>query len=166
MRQNLFEPVGARDITFHLNERPDLQARKVKMWERHDGGLKEVTDFWWPEPVRDDIGGGGIYTNVPELLNIYAGVMRGDLLLPETLEMMFKPHLESRTNLDNPEDHVLANRNAIYNAVPVNVPVNYGLCGLINNVAVPGRRSRYSLSWSGLPNCYWVGVALLFPLIA
>jgi CubicO group peptidase (beta-lactamase class C family) len=166
MRQNMFEPVGANDVTFHLNQRPDLQARKVKLWERHDDGLNEVTDFWWPEPVSDDIGGGGIYTNVPELLKIYAGVMRGDLLRPDTLEMMFKPHLENRKNLDNPEDHVLAHRNAIFNAVPNDVPVDYGISGLINTTEVPGRRRQYSLSWSGLPNCYWVGVALLFPLIA
>ena len=164
MIKNMFEPVGASDITFHLNERPDLLARKVKMWERdtttnHHQGLNQVTDFWWPEPVIDDIGGGGIYTTVPELLKIYLGVLQGKLLRPETLESMFKPHLENRKNLENPEDHCLANRNAIYNAVPNNVPVDYGLGGLINTVDVPGRRSQYSLSWSGLPNCYWVCIA-------
>ncbi|KAJ5274447.1 hypothetical protein N7497_005052 [Penicillium chrysogenum] len=155
MRQHMFEPVGARDVTFHLNERPDLRARKVKLWERHNDGLKEARDFWWPDPVSDDIGGGGIYTNVPELLKIYLGVMQGKLLRPETLKLMFKPHLENPKNLDNPEDHGLAARNAIYNAVPTNVPVDYGISGLINTVEVPGRRSQYSLSWSGMPNCYW-----------
>src|SRR3954469_20231776 len=93
MKKNMFDPVGASDITFHLNERPDLQSRKVKLWERDNDGLKEVTDFWWPEPVVDDIGGGGIYANVLELLKIYLGVMQGKLLRPETLELMFKPHL-------------------------------------------------------------------------
>jgi hypothetical protein len=82
--------------------------------------------------------------------------MQGKLLRPETLELMFKPHLESRKALDNPEEHCLANRNAIYNAVPNYVPVDYGLSGLLNTVEVPGCRSKYSLSWSGLPNCYWV----------
>jgi CubicO group peptidase (beta-lactamase class C family) len=156
MKKNMFDPVGASDITFHLNERSDLQSRKVKLWERDNDRLKEVTDFWWPEPVVDDIGGGGIYANVLELLKIYLGVMQGKLLRPETLELMFKPHLESRKNLDNPEEHCLANRNAIYNAVPNYVPVDYGLGGLINTVEVPDCRSKYSLSWSGLPNCYWV----------
>ncbi|KAJ6086685.1 hypothetical protein N7467_005599 [Penicillium canescens] len=155
MKKNMFDPVGASDITFHLNERSDLQSRKVKLWERDNDGLKEVTDFWWPEPVVDDIGGGGIYTNVLELLKIYLGVMQGKLLRPETLELMFKPHLEGRKNLDNPEEHCLANRNAIYNAVPNYVPVDYGLSGLVNTVEVPDCRSKYSLSWSGLPNCYW-----------
>lgn len=163
MSKNMFEPVGASDITFHLNERPDLLARKVKMWERdtNNQGLNQVTDFWWPEPVIDDIGGGGIYTNVPELLKIYLGVLQGKLLRPETLELTFKPHLESRKNLDTPEDYCLANRNAIYNAVPDNIPVDYGLGGLLNTVDVPGRRSQYSLSWSGLPNCYWVCITIV-----
>lgn len=165
MRQYIFEPVGARDVTFHLNERPDLRVRKVKLWERHNDGLKEVTDFWWPEPVIDDIGGGGIYTNVPELLKIYLGIMQGKLLRPETLELMFKPHLENRKNLDIPEDYDLASRNALYNAVPTNVPADYGLSGLINTVEVPGRRSQYSLSWSGMPNCYWVSIVPDFPAV-
>ena len=82
--------------------------------------------------------------------------MRGKLLQSNTLELMFKPHLESRGNLENLEDHCLANRNVIYNAVHGDIPVDYGLGGLINTVDVPGRRSQYSLSWSGLPNCYWV----------
>ena len=47
MRKNMFEPVGASDITFHLHERPDLQVRKAKLWERDNRqGLNEVTDFW------------------------------------------------------------------------------------------------------------------------
>lgn len=69
---------------------------------------------------------------------------------------MFTPHLEDRKNLDNPEDHGQANLNAIHNSVPINVPVDYGFSGLLNTVEVPGPRSRYSLSWSGMPNCYWV----------
>ncbi|KAM6536028.1 hypothetical protein FALCPG4_005549 [Fusarium falciforme] len=64
MRQNMFEPVDAHDITFRLHEREDLRARKVKLWERDGNELKEVTDFWWPDPAIDDIGGGGIYANV------------------------------------------------------------------------------------------------------
>ncbi|KAL4993779.1 beta-lactamase/transpeptidase-like protein [Aspergillus recurvatus] len=155
MRRNMFEPVGARDITFHLDVRPDLRARKVKLWERDHQQLREVTDFWMPDPVIDDIGGGGIYTTVPDLLKVYLGVLQGRLLQHETLQLMFKPHLESRKGLDNQEDHILANRNAIYNAVPSNIPVDYGLSGLLNTVDVPGGRSQYSLSWSGLPNCYW-----------
>ncbi|KAJ5397079.1 hypothetical protein N7509_005192 [Penicillium cosmopolitanum] len=150
MEKNMFEPVGARDVTFHLNEREDLRTRKVKLWERDDHRLREVTDFWMPDPIIDDIGGGGIYTTVPDLLKIYLGLLR-----PETLELMFKPNLESRKGLDNQDDHALANRNAIYNAVPSNIPVDYGLSGLLNTIDLPGGRSQYSLSWSGLPNCYW-----------
>ncbi|RJE19904.1 Beta-lactamase [Aspergillus sclerotialis] len=155
MDRNIFQPVGAKDITFHLDERPDLRARKVKLWERDNHRLREVTDFWFPDPVIDDIGGGGIYTTVPDLLKIYLGVLQGKLLEPESLQLMFKPHLESRKGLDNQEDHVLANRNAIYNAIPKDISVDYGLSGLLNTIDVPGSRSQHSLSWSGLPNCYW-----------
>ncbi|KAJ4132411.1 hypothetical protein NW754_015227 [Fusarium falciforme] len=151
----MFEPVDAHAITFRLHEREDMRARKVKLWERDGKELKEVTHFWWPDPAIDDIGGGGIYANVQELLKIYLGVLQGKLLRPETVKMMFQPCLENRKNLDSPEAYDLNTRNAIYNTVPNDVPSDYGLGGLINTLEVPGRRSQNSLTWSGLPNCYW-----------
>ncbi|GKZ21323.1 hypothetical protein AbraIFM66951_010112 [Aspergillus brasiliensis] len=155
MEKNIFLPVGATDITFHLDKRPDLRARKVKLWERDQDSLKEKTVSRMPDPVIDDFGGGGLYATVPDLLKVYLGVLQGRVLQPETLQLMFQPHLQSRRGLDKQEDHVLANRNAIYNAIPSTVPVDYGLSGLLNTIDVPGARSQYSLSWSGLPNCYW-----------
>ncbi|OJJ68905.1 hypothetical protein ASPBRDRAFT_57465 [Aspergillus brasiliensis CBS 101740] len=155
MEKNIFHPVGAKDITFHLDKRPDLRARKVKLWERDQDSLKEKTVSRMPDPVIDDFGGGGLYATIPDLLKIYLGVLQGRVLQPETLQLMFQPHLQSRRGLDKQEDHVLANRNAIYNAIPSTVPVDYGLSGLLNTIDVPGARSQYSLSWSGLPNCYW-----------
>ncbi|PCD22019.1 hypothetical protein AU210_015821 [Fusarium oxysporum f. sp. radicis-cucumerinum] len=68
---------------------------------------------------------------------------------------MFQPHLKTDAGLDNPDEYSLSDRNATWNAVPNSVPVNYGLGGLINTTAIPGRRVKHSLTWSGYPNCYW-----------
>lgn len=157
MQKFMFEPLSIKDITFHLDQREDLRSRKVKFWERAGAGLQEVRDFWWPDPVEDDIGGGGIYSTVDELLKLYHGVLQGKLLRPETLAEMVKSQLESRKGLDAPEEYTLSDRNAIYNAVPNSVPCDYGLGGLLNTTAVPGGRAAGSLTWSGYPNCYWVG---------
>nr|XP_036575814.1 transesterase [Colletotrichum truncatum]KAF6782447.1 transesterase [Colletotrichum truncatum] len=154
MRKNIFEPVSAHDVTFHLEQREDLRARRVTLWERDMTDLKEVTDFWWPDPAIDDIGGGGIYTTVHDLLKIYLGVLQGKLLHSTTLKVMFSPQLESRKGLDVPEIYNVNSRNAIYNSIPNDIPSDFGIGGLVNTEKVSGRRSEYSLTWSGMRNCY------------
>jgi hypothetical protein len=156
MTKHIFEPLSIQDITFHLDQRPDLQSRKLKLWERVGSELEEVKDFWWPDPVIDDFGGAGLYTTVTELLKLYSGFLRGELLRSETIKDMFKPHLENSKDLENRHSYDLASRNAIYNAVPSSVPADFGLGGLLNMVSVPGGRAAHSLTWSGLPNCFWV----------
>lgn len=161
MQRHIFDVLSIRDITFHLEEREDLRSRRVKLWERVDSGLGEVNAYCWPDPVADDMGGGGIYTTVTELLKIYGGILRSELLRPETVKEMFQPQLQNLTGLDKPDDLDLPYRNAIYNTLPRDVPVNFGLGGLINTAAVPGRRGSHTLTWSGFPNCYWVGQSSL-----
>lgn len=111
---------------------------------------------FWPVPVSEAIGGGGLYATVDEMLKIYRGIFAGTLLRAETVNEMFRPQLESVVGLDKPLEYSLSDRNAIFNTVPNEVPVNFGLGGLLNTAAVPERRGAYSLTWSGLPNCYWV----------
>ncbi|KAF1965097.1 beta-lactamase/transpeptidase-like protein [Bimuria novae-zelandiae CBS 107.79] len=86
---------------------------------------------------------------------IYQGVLTGKLLRSESVKEMFQPHLETPKGLDNPAEYSLSSRNAIWNTVPDDVPVSFGIGGLINTTAVPKRRGVNSLTWSGLPNCYW-----------
>ncbi|KAL1863014.1 hypothetical protein Daus18300_008170 [Diaporthe australafricana] len=155
MQKYMFDPLSIKDATFHLEQREDLRARKVTFWERAGSDIQEVRDSFWPDPVEDDIGGGGLYTTIDEMLKFYRGLLQGKLLRPETMEEMTKPQLESRTGLDKPESYSLSDRNAIYNAIPNSVPCDYGLGGLLNNAAVPGSRAARSLTWSGYPNCYW-----------
>ncbi|OOO06496.1 beta-lactamase [Aspergillus oryzae] len=77
------------------------------------------------------------------------------LLRPETVKEMFQPQLENVLGLDKPHDYTLASRNAIWNTVPDDMFVDFGIGGLVNTSRVPGRREAYSLTWSGKPNCYW-----------
>lgn len=151
----MFDPLSIKDITFRLAEREDLRSRKVTFWERAGSELREVKDFWWKDPD-DDIGGGGIYTTIDELLKLLRGILQGRLLHPETLAEMTTPQLESRAGLDNPGHYGTPDHNAIFNSVPDSVPCDFGLGGILNTAAVPGGRAARSLSWSGHPNCYWV----------
>ena len=157
LQRHIFDIVSVKDATFHLDQREDLRARKVKTWVRTDQGLEEEKNPIFPDPVAEDFGGGGLYTTVNEMLKIYHGILTAELLRPETVKEMFQPHLESVQGLDQPRDYSLASRNAIWNAVPNDVPVDFGIGGLVNTSRLPKRREAYSLTWSGKPNCYWVG---------
>ncbi|KAI8658077.1 Beta-lactamase [Fusarium keratoplasticum] len=104
MRRFIFDPLGIRDSAFHLEHREEMRARKGKLWERTPGGLEEMKTPFWSDPITDDMGGGGLYSTVSDLLKLYRGILRGDVLRIETVKAMFLPQLFSTTGLDKPED--------------------------------------------------------------
>ncbi|GKZ93432.1 hypothetical protein AnigIFM59636_006504 [Aspergillus niger] len=155
LQRHVFDVVSVKDATFHLEQRKDLRARKVKAWTRTDQRLEEEKNPIFLDPIAEDVGGGGLYTTVSEMLKICQGILTAQLLRPETLKEMFQPHLESVEGLEKPEDYSLPSRNAIWNAIPCDTPVDFGIGGLLNRSRLPQGREAYSLSWSGKPNCYW-----------
>ncbi|KAK7565432.1 beta-lactamase/transpeptidase-like protein [Phyllosticta citricarpa] len=161
MRRNIFEPLGIRDMTFHLEEREDMRKRQARMWQRTpDGGLQMLDNCVMPDPVIDDFGGTGLYATVPELLKIYAALLRDDerLLKKETIDLMFTPHIPTTVDFDDARKASIFVRNSIFNSMPDDTAVNSGLGGVMNTTPVPGRRGAPSLTWSGMPNCFWVSI--------
>jgi len=158
MQRHIFDVVSANDATFHPDQREETRARKAKVWERVGERLQEQKQPYWPDKVEADFGGGGLFATVDDLLKIYQGVLTGELLRPESVKEMFQPQLETLKGLDDPAEYSLPSRNAIWNTVPDDVPVSFGIGGLINLTAVPKRRGVNSLTWSGHPNCYWVSL--------
>lgn len=157
LQRHVFDIVSVKDATFHLDQKEDLRARKVKAWVRTDQGLQEEKSPIFQDPIAEDIGSGGLYATVNELLKVCHGILTEKLLRPETVKEMFQPQLERLKGLDQPHEYSLANRNAIWNAIPNDVPVNFGIGRLVNTSALPKRRAAYSLTWTGKPNCYWAG---------
>ncbi|RNJ59764.1 hypothetical protein D7B24_001489 [Verticillium nonalfalfae] len=155
MKRHIFDPVSAKDITFHMETRGDLQSRLVNQWERHGETLRRPEKPLWPAQINEDLGGGGLYATASALLNIYQGILNGKLLHPATVKAMFQPQLESVDGLESREGYSSSYLNAVFNTVPDNVSVNFGLGGLLNLDAIPNRRAARSLTWSGMPNCYW-----------
>ncbi|KAH6717452.1 beta-lactamase/transpeptidase-like protein [Leptodontidium sp. MPI-SDFR-AT-0119] len=155
MQRYIFDVVSVKDVTFHPELREDLRARKARTWARGSQGLEMQASSLWPDTTVADFGGGGLFATVNDLLRIYQGVLTGKLLRPETVKEMFQPHLENVTGLDKPDEYSTVYRNSIWNTIPIDVPVSFGIGGLINIAAVPKRRGMNSLTWSGYPNCYW-----------
>ncbi|RAK89405.1 beta-lactamase/transpeptidase-like protein [Aspergillus costaricaensis CBS 115574] len=113
LQRHVFDIVSVKDAPFHLEQREDLRARKVKAWLRTDHGLEEEKNQIFPDPIVEDVGGGGLYTTVNEMLKICQGILTAQFLRPETIEEMFQPHLESASGLEQPEDYSFAPHNAI-----------------------------------------------------
>ncbi|KAK8151409.1 beta-lactamase/transpeptidase-like protein [Phyllosticta citrichinensis] len=161
MRRNIFEPLGIKDMTFHLEDREDMRKRLARMWQRTpDGGLQMRNDWFMPDPVFDDFGGTGLYATAPELLKIYAALLRDDerLLRKETVDLMFTPHIPTTVDFDDARKASVFVRNSVFNSIPDDAAANSGLGGVLNTTAVPGRRGAPSLTWSGMSNCFWVSI--------
>ncbi|KAF9728619.1 transesterase [Paraphaeosphaeria minitans] len=155
MKAHIFDLVSAKDSTFHLEDREDMRSRRANLWERVGDEIRAPDTVPWADPIRDDFGGGGLWSTVSDLLKIFSGILGYKLLHEDTVKSMFEPQLKTTAGFDNQPGHSASYRNAIYNSVPVESPVNFGLGGLMNLEAVPGRRAARSLTWSGMPNIYW-----------
>ncbi|KAM3538629.1 hypothetical protein ARSEF1564_008459 [Beauveria bassiana] len=116
MKRHIFDIVSVKDATFHLENREDLRARLAKVWERAGGDLRVAEKTPWADPVEEDLGGGGLYATVSDLLKICHGILNGKLLRLESVRAMFQPQLKTSAGLENQPDHSSSYRNAVYNA--------------------------------------------------
>lgn len=98
MEENIFRPLGATDSTFHPNGRPDLQKRRLEMVGRNSEGIFEPAPEHWiyPEDPKDDCGGLGLFSTVPDLIQVIGDLASTSpvLLKLDTIETMFTPHFE------------------------------------------------------------------------
>lgn len=123
MKKNLWDPLGMRDVTFHLSSRPDMQARFADMSRRsedgkvvHADGPQVYTDGEGNE-VEDCMGGHGSFTTAEEYIKVLRAVLMcgtddeehgGRILKKESVDELMKPQLSEaskkciNTLLENP----------------------------------------------------------------
>jgi CubicO group peptidase (beta-lactamase class C family) len=113
-----------------------------------------------PFPVKepkDDEGGGGAYTTAPDYVKLLTSLLKkdGKILKPETVDEMFKPQLQNPSYLAS----VLAVPEAakfMTPGLPSGLKWDFGLGGIITLQDIPGRASKGTMFWGGLPNLQWV----------
>jgi CubicO group peptidase (beta-lactamase class C family) len=103
MRTNLWEPLGIKDMTFHLASRPDMKARMADMSLRDDKGKVRFSDARLPyhdaqgNEVADCFGGQGSFLSAEEYVKVLQAVLTTDtnerILKKETVEMFVAPQL-------------------------------------------------------------------------
>lgn len=161
MRKNLWDPLGIKNITFWVDQNPEMKARLAGMSARDPSSGKVVPfDQQLMNAGRGDcMGGQGSYADLTEYIKILHSILvdDGKLLKPETTAQMFQPQLTKASKAA--QKHVLGIPEVaglFVGDFPNNVEYDWGLAGMLIQGDNEGRRKKGTLVWSGLPNLFWV----------
>ncbi|KAL0931328.1 transesterase [Colletotrichum truncatum] len=98
MQQNICAPLGIADITFRLQERPDLLARRADLTKRNreDGTLHYDDTIFFRKYPTECYAGSGLFASPAAFMAVMHSLLKRDgvLLKPETVEQMFQPALD------------------------------------------------------------------------
>ena len=169
MRENIWKPLEIKDMTFFLQSRPDLLERRADISVRDptDGSSKlmYVDDEYWHEDPDDCFGGMALYSTPREFMKVMHSMLvdDGKLLSTEYVNLLFQPQLSdhSRAALNSFYSDPLANR-LMGALLPMGVKRDHALGGLLLIEDVPNQnwRRKGTMTWSGLPNFFWVSSRL------
>lgn len=159
MKTHIWGPLGLKYTSFRWKEaETELNPMTEMVARSPTGELTPSSESKPPVDPTDDMGGSGSYSCASDLIKILVSILKNDgkLLKPETVYEMFKPQLEDRQHLrpmlSIPE--VYAGMTA---GMPFGKEFDHGLGGLLAMEETPGRRSKGTLTWGGVPNLFWVG---------
>jgi methyl acetate hydrolase len=171
-RQNIFEPIGAKSMTFYPT--PQVKAKKMAVCSRDAEGKVQVIPGGFgmgrpqePEQVGLLLGGAGLFGTQKDYLAVLRAVLQCDpryaerpdkpLLSPESYAEMFKPSLtrgEGYTGCDRLFEMV--DRPKYFDS-PSPDNVNHSVAFLINQSPWKGRRQAPSGCWSGAAKTqFWI----------
>jgi CubicO group peptidase (beta-lactamase class C family) len=146
-------PLGMKDTVFSPGSA--RAGRRAAMHKRtDDGGLEAVP--WEPRPAPEFLAGGaGLYSTAPDYLAFMRMILNGggeEILLPETVEAMGRNQIgKLRAGAIGSADPALIAPSDFYPGMDA----KWGLGFLLNPEPGPFGRSAGSLTWAGLPNCYY-----------
>ncbi len=151
---NIFEPLEMGDTTFFLS--PDQRARKASVHFHASSGTFIVAPFEMPPERHFWMGGAGLNAPVSDYMKFLAELAGGgrSLLGPEMFQEMMRNQVGqfSAGAIDTADPMVSHNYRSF-----ADFPGRHGLAGVLNPEAVSGGRSKESMSWAGITNCYyWV----------
>ena len=163
MKKYMWDPLGIIDMTFHLEERPDMAQRMADMSERQGGvhplfGVPRepnapvawTSNSVWALGMTDDSGGAGSYATAIDYQKILHSITAGDgqLLGKEMLDELFRPQLSAHAR-----EHlmVLIQIKEIgqvqASGLPMGIQVDYAPGGMVILEDVDGRRRKGSINW-------------------
>lgn len=157
MQENVCDRLDITDMTFKLQQRPDLLARRAENAQRNkdDGKLRYDDTIYLRQDPEECFGGEGLFTSPESYMKILHSLLRNDggLLSPATVHLMFQPALNDklvkRVNLVNTEGPM---------PIVGKKLINFGLGGSLLMEDLDGNnwRRKGSLTFGARPNIIWV----------
>ena len=168
MKANVFAPLGIKDMTFYLQRRSDLIAKRADISKRDPENPQGVLAFedaaYWHDRPADGFGGQGLFSTPEEYIKILHSLLfdDGKLLKPETAELLFSPQLSGTS--EAAFTATLANdmmNEMMGSLMPLGLKKNHTLGGMLLQEDIPGTpwRRAGTLAWSGMPSIYWVSTS-------
>ncbi|KAG6354136.1 hypothetical protein INS49_004740 [Diaporthe citri] len=100
MQRNVCEPLGITDMTFKLQQRPDLIARRADLTKhgREDGTLHYDDTVFFRKDPDECYGGCGLFASPASYMKVIHSLLKRDgvLLKPETVDRIFQPALDAQ----------------------------------------------------------------------
>jgi len=166
METNIWHPLGIKDMTFFLQQRPDMAKRRADMSKRdpaQPNTVKRSNAILQFEGTKDCMGGLGVFSSAEEYIKILAGLLRTDkdekLMKRESVEEFFKPQLSEKARASLNKLMKDEQMNNAMGGTPQGIGKDWGLGGLLNMADVPEGRTAGTMVWGGLPNLSWVSFA-------
>jgi CubicO group peptidase (beta-lactamase class C family) len=163
LKQHVFRPVGAADLTFFPGTLPGADARVWRSLSARDPGSGRVVHT--PAPFVGDLadgavgaclGGQGLYGSVAEYAKVLASVLRDDgrIVSSGTAALMFRPHLDPGAKKALVE--VTRHPDWIVGDIPDTGEYDWGYGGLLVDGDSHPWRKKGAMLWSGAFNLTWV----------
>ncbi|KAK1815520.1 hypothetical protein LTR12_010071 [Friedmanniomyces endolithicus] len=168
--KRLFEPLGAKSITFWPDRNPDLKDKVLGIAVRTpDRKLIPNTEPTLNTGSTDCFGGHGGFSSMSDYLLVQRSILANDgkLLRPETVEMMFQPQLQAGSKRDLMAFMASPMGAYVIGEWAPGLELDWGLGGMLVMRDDVGRRKKGTLSWGGMTNPFWLidreaGLALTF----
>jgi CubicO group peptidase (beta-lactamase class C family) len=170
IQTNICAPLNMTSTTFHLELKPHVEERLVGTTMRSGGmnewtlasdpdGKVEDTDYiWFPKRTEDENGGAGLISSAADYQKLLSTLMLNDgkVLSQELVKEMARPQL-SPSAREALKEFRRVPQQAQYTAQgqAPDAPFDYGLGSIINLEESPEGRRKGTISWSGMPNCFW-----------
>lgn len=187
MKAHIWDPLGMTSTTFRLEQQPDIRDCLMDMTRRvpGTGELAKSPTRFWSEAVPDDHGGSGIYSCPRDYIKLLSALLRNDgtLLRSSSIDQLFAVPSLSPSAKAAMSEYIYNNPISIPQVgdfptllaadIPLSGNLDHALGGMVVTADVMRsdgqgiRRSKGTLTWSGLPNLQWVidrdaGIALFY----
>lgn len=163
MQKNIFSKLGMNDTTFRPELRPDFPPRQMEMaWRDRSSGLLSQGKNPWGYPAKDCCGGVGLYSTADDYAKILKALLAGGgpILKASSVDEIMKSQLQSpKYFLDIINGPGRAHLGQTW---PEGAQATFGLSSSINLEDFPGRRSKNSANWSGMPGLHAVRLIFKF----